>query len=148
MCQMGVRVGKEVREGGAICIHIHFVKQQKLTRHCEATVCVCVCVLSHSLMSNSLWPHGLRPARLLCPWDFFPGKNAEMGCYFFLQGIFLTQGLNPCLLCLLHCREILYHWATGEAPKATIPQFFLKKWKRKIRHFLRNTHLKKSPNVF
>ena len=21
----------------------------------------------------------------------------------------LTQGLNPCLLCLLHCREILYH---------------------------------------
>ena len=24
----------------------------------------------------------------------------------------LTQGLNPCLLCLLHCREILYHWAT------------------------------------
>ena len=25
-----------------------------------------------------------------------------------LQGIFLTQGLNPCLLCLLHCRQILY----------------------------------------
>ena len=25
-----------------------------------------------------------------------------------LQGIFLTQGLNPCLLCLLCCRWILY----------------------------------------
>ena len=25
-----------------------------------------------------------------------------MGCHFLLQGIFLTQGLNPSLLCLLH----------------------------------------------
>ena len=22
--------------------------------------------------------------------------------------------LNPCLLCLLHCKQILYHWATGK----------------------------------
>ena len=34
---------------------------------------------------------------------------------FLLQGIFPTQGSNPCLLCLLHCWQILYHWATGEA---------------------------------
>ena len=33
-------------------------------------------------------------ARLLCPWDF-TGKNIGVGCYFLLQGIFLTQGLNP-----------------------------------------------------
>ena len=26
-----------------------------------------------------------------------------------LRGIFLTQGLNSRLLCLLHCRQILYH---------------------------------------
>ena len=26
-----------------------------------------------------------------------------------------TQGLNPCLLCLLHCRRILFCWAIGEA---------------------------------
>ena len=25
-----------------------------------------------------------------------------MGCHFLLQGIFPTQGSNPCLLCLLH----------------------------------------------
>ena len=31
-----------------------------------------------------------------------------MGCCFLLQGIFLTQGSNLCLLCLLHCRQILY----------------------------------------
>ena len=32
----------------------------------------------------------------------------------FIQGIFLTQGLNP-LLHLLHYRWILYHCATWEA---------------------------------
>ena len=34
--------------------------------------------------SNSLWPHGLQPARLLCPWDS-PGKNTGVGCHFLLQ---------------------------------------------------------------
>ena len=64
-----------------------------------------VCVLSHSVMPDSLPPHGLQPSRLLCPWDL-PGKNTGMGCHFLLQGIFLTQGLNQSLL---HCRQILYH---------------------------------------
>ena len=44
-------------------------------------------------MSNSLQPHGLEPARLLCPWDL-PGQNTVVGCHFLLQGIFLTQGSN------------------------------------------------------
>ena len=34
---------------------------------------LCVCV-SHSVVSDSLRPHGLWPARLLCPWNS-PGKN-------------------------------------------------------------------------
>ena len=51
---------------------------------------LCVCV-SSSVMSDSLWPHGLQPAKLLCPWDF-PGKNTGVGCHFFLQRIFLTWG--------------------------------------------------------
>ena len=29
-------------------------------------------------------------------------NNTGVGCYSLLQGIFLTQGLNPRLLCLLH----------------------------------------------
>ena len=41
-----------------------------------------------------LRPHGLQPSRLLCPWDF-PGKNTGVGFHFLLQGIFLTQGLDP-----------------------------------------------------
>ena len=28
-----------------------------------------VLCVSHSIMSDSFWPHGLEPARLLCPWD-------------------------------------------------------------------------------
>ena len=52
----------------------------------------------------TLRTHGWYPARLLCPWDF-PGKKAGMRCHALLQGIFLTQGWNPCLL---HCRQILY----------------------------------------
>ena len=49
-----------------------------------------------------------------CPWDF-PGKNTGVGCYFLFQEIFLTQGFNLHLLCLLHCRWILYHGDTRVA---------------------------------
>ena len=59
--------------------------------------------VSHSVMPDSLQP--TKPARLLCPWDS-PGKNTGVHCHFLLQGISLIQGLN---LCLLHCRQILYH---------------------------------------
>ena len=61
-----------------------------------------------SVMSDSLRVNGLQPARLLCPWDS-PGKNTEVGCLALFQGIFLTQGSNPCLLCLLH-------WQAGCLP--------------------------------
>ena len=40
----------------------------------------------------------------------FSMQECWVGCHFLLQGIFLTQGWNPCLLHLLHCRRILYHW--------------------------------------
>ena len=51
--------------------------------------------------------HGLQASRLLCSWDS-PGKNSGVGCLFLLQGIFLTQGSNMPLLCLLHYRWILF----------------------------------------
>ena len=63
-------------------------------------------------MSNSLQPHGLYPARLLCPWDS-PGKNTGVDYHFLLQEIFPTQGLN---LDLLHCRQILYHLSHQGSP--------------------------------
>ena len=60
--------------------------------------------LSLSVVSDSLWSHGLKPARLLCPWDF-PGKNVGAGCHFPLQGIFLSQGSNLPLLHHLHWQK-------------------------------------------
>ena len=63
----------------------------------------CACV-SCSVVFNSLWPHGLQPARPLHPWNS-PGKNTVVNCHSLLQGIFLTQGSNPGLL---HCRQTLY----------------------------------------
>ena len=38
-----------------------------------------------------------------------PGKSTGVGCHALLQGIFLTQKLNPCLWCLLH-------WQVGSLP--------------------------------
>ena len=53
-----------------------------------------MCMLSFSVVSDSL-------QRLHCPCHS-PGKNTGVGCHFLLQGIFLTQGSNLSLPCLLH----------------------------------------------
>ena len=74
-----------------------------------------VCVLSQSVMSDSLLPYELKPTRLLCPWNS-PGKNTGVGCHFLLWGIFPTQESNLCLLHLLHWEAgSFYHWDTQEA---------------------------------
>ena len=73
----------------------------------------CAYVLSHSVTSDSLEPLGLQPTRLLCPWRF-PDKNTGVGCCFLLQGIFPTQGLNPCLLHLLNRQADFFF--TAEPP--------------------------------
>ena len=39
---------------------------------------------SCSVMSNSSRPHGLKPTRLLHPWDF-PGKSTGVGCHCLLH---------------------------------------------------------------
>jgi len=61
--------------------------------------------VSHAVMTDSLWPHGLWLTSLLCPWNS-PGKNSGVGCHALLQGIFLTQRFH---LGLPHYRQILYH---------------------------------------
>ena len=45
-----------------------------------------------SVLSNSLQPCGLHPARLLCPWDS-PGNNTAVGCRFLL-GLTLVSGIS------------------------------------------------------
>ena len=61
---------------------------------------------SHSVMSNSLRPHGL-----YSQWNS-PGQNTGVGSLSLLQGIFQTQGSNPGLP---HCRRVFISWATREA---------------------------------
>ena len=52
---------------------------------------------SHSVISNSSWPHGLQPTRLLHPWDS-PGKSTGVGYHCLLH---LSVSLCLCLsLCL------------------------------------------------
>ena len=68
-------------------------------------------MFSCSVMLDSLQPHRLDHARLLCPTSS-PGKNTEMSCYLLLQGIFPTQKSK---LCLLLDRRILSYWAIREA---------------------------------
>ena len=63
---------------------------------------------SHSVVSDSLWSHGL-----YCPWHS-PGQNTGVGSLSLLQRIFPTQGLNPGLL---HCRQILYQLSHKGSPR-------------------------------
>ena len=63
---------------------------------------------SRSVMSDSLWPHGL-----YSPWNA-PGQNTGVGSLSLLQGIFPTQGLNPGLP---YCRHILYQLSHKGSPR-------------------------------
>ena len=63
---------------------------------------------SHSIVSNSLQPHGT-----YSPWKP-PGQNTRVGSFSLLQGIFPTQGSNPGLP---HCRQILYQLRLKESPR-------------------------------
>ena len=84
--------------------------------------------------------------RLLCPRDS-PGKNTGVGCHTLLLGIFLTQGCNPSLLCLLY-------WQVGSLPLAPpgkpsrgymLIQLFLKPMnhfiKRSLSGYLKNLEI-------
>ena len=119
-------------------------------------------MLSHSVVSDSLWPHGhqvplsmvilqakyLSGLPCLPPGDLpspgielryltlqmnslpseSPGKpkNTGVGSLSLLQGIFLTQESN---WCLLHCRWILYKLRYQESPWScrthSFQQFFI-----------------------
>ena len=71
---------------------------------------------SRSVMSDSLWPHGL----------YSPGnslvQNTGSGSLSLLQGIFPTQGSNPGLL---HCRWILYQLSHKGSPCSSKETFLV-----------------------
>ena len=61
-----------------------------------------VCILSHF---SCIWPYGLEPTRLLCPWDS-PGKNTGAGCHATSRGSSQPRDQTHIWLHLLHCRWI------------------------------------------
>ena len=77
-------------------------------------------MLSFSVMSHSLWSHGLQPSMLQYAW-VFSRQEYWSGCHALIQGIFPTQGSNPGLT---RCRWILY-WPSHQG----IPIFFYLSWK-------------------
>ena len=103
---------------GSYCSYSYFVQ------HEIRIVCVfmSVCIQMYMYMCAVLY----LVARLcLTLWDLMdcsppgssvngisPGKNTRVGCHAFLQGIFLTQGLNLNLLRPLH-------WQAGSLPLAS-----------------------------
>ena len=52
------------------------------------------CSCSCSVVSNSLWPRGLQPARPFCPWNC-PGKKYWSGLPFTPQGNLPHPGIKP-----------------------------------------------------
>ena len=76
--------------------------------------------VSHTVMSDSLSSHGLKPSLLLCPWNS-PGKSTGVGSHSLLQGLVPTQGSNPGLT---HCRQILYNLSHEGSPLLEILHFY------------------------
>ena len=83
LCLQHANTGVDIYISNGMCVCV-FV--------CVRAGCAQVCLTICDPMDCSL---------LLCPWDF-PGWNIGVGYHFLLQGIFLTQGSNLDLLCLLH----------------------------------------------
>ena len=98
---------------------------------------------SCSVMSDSLWPHGLQPTRLLRPWDF-PGKSTRVGCHFLLLGRKVMTNLSRditlstkvCLVKAIVFPVVMYgceSWTIKKAEHWRIDAFELWCWRRLLR---------------
>ena len=76
----------------------------------------CLWSESHSVVSNSLQPHGL-----YSPWNS-PGQNTRVGSHSLLKGIFPKQGSNTGLP---HCRQILYQLSHQGSPFMCLTVIFI-----------------------
>ena len=73
-------------------LNIHFQQLSSMSSQCYVA----------SVVSNSLQPQGLQLARLLLSLEFSRQEYWSGLCVPF-QGIFMIQGSNLHILCLLHC---------------------------------------------
>ena len=80
----------------------------------ESSVALCVCAQLFSHVQLFAIPWTVNPPGSSV---HFPSKNTELGYHSFLQGIFPTQGSNPCLL---HWWWILYHRHLGSSLSGSV----------------------------
>ena len=83
----------------------HALQADSLKSEPPINYAVLCAMLSCSVMSDSLRPHGLYSSPGSSVHGDSPGKNTSVGCHALFQEIFPTQGSNPGLP---HCRQILY----------------------------------------
>ena len=94
-------------------------------------ILVCVCEVA-LVMSNSLRPHELEPAKLLCPWDY-PGKNAAVGCHLLLRGSSQTRDWTQ-VACI--AGKFFTVWAMREALFLVYCPLWVEVW---VNSFLRQS---------
>ena len=105
--------------------NIKYSSKPCLTATKDSHLWMCHGAFNHSSLAGHvcLWSHFscvwlfVTPwtiaCQALCPWDS-PGKNTGVGCRALLQGIFLTQGSNLHLLCLLPAGRLFTTSTTWE----------------------------------
>ena len=69
---------------------------------------------TRSVVSDSSWPHGLQPTRLLRPWDF-PGKSTGVGCHRLLQMSSQWMAISPLAVQWVSCRNLSLNSSLGTA---------------------------------
>ena len=88
---------------------LHFLFGRRILYHWaswEASSLV-VWELTASVVSNSVQPYGLQPARLLCPWDF-PGKHTGVDCISLSRGSSQSRD-QTCISYIFIGRWVVYH---------------------------------------
>ena len=77
------------------------ISNEAFSKHC-CHCCCCYCCSVAKTCPTLVWSPWTVAHQVLCPWDL-PCKNTGVSHHFLLQGIFSTQGSNPCFL----------HWQAG-----------------------------------
>ena len=89
------------------CFHFIMMKKWQLVLKTNIGIWFTFCSEPDACVRAPSCPALCDPWTEVCqaplPW-VSPGKNTGVGGHFIHQGIFLTQGSNPCLLSLLYCR--------------------------------------------
>ena len=85
-----------------------------------------------SVVSDSFWPYGLQPARLLCPWS----SPTPVGCHALLPGDLLHPRIGPRSPALQADSLLLSHWEAQVRWKGGTERG--KHWKRVIHPTLGN----------